>query len=195
MLFGLSAIGAYLLGSFNPAIWMSKRLFRQDIRSVGSHNPGTTNTLRTFGFFPALFVFLFDFCKAFIPVYLLVSETKNLWLAVFAALSILLGHCFSVFYGFHGGKGVACAFGAICALAPTVALLLLAVCAVLSVSVRHVFLSPVLTAGLMIPVLYIYAFVTGMHTMPLLVFSVGVFSVLYNRHLPQIHRAFSAKST
>lgn len=190
MLIPLCAIGAFCLGSLNASIWISKHFYRRDIRFFGSQNPGTTNTLHTFGAIPALFVFLFDFGKAFLPVYCIQSETHNLWLAVLVALLVILGHCFSVFHNFQGGKGVACAFGAVCALAPTMAIPLLVICAVLSLALHHVFLSPVVTAAMMIPMLCIYAAASGTQIFPFLVFSAGVFSVLFNRHLPQINKAF-----
>ena len=185
MFYWICAVSAYLLGSLNLSIWISKRIYGRDIHSLGSGNPGAANTLRTLGFFPAALVFAFDFCKAYFPVLLVQNTAENTWFSVLTALLIIYGHCFPVFHRFHGGKGVACAFGAVVAFSPVMAFLLLTICAILSLSLRHVFLTPVITAAMMIPTFPLYAVYTGRPVFPFLLFSVGIFALLWNRHLLQ----------
>lgn len=98
-------VAGYLLGSMNMAIFTSK-LLGGDVRDHGSGNPGATNMARIYGMRSALFTLMGDMLKSVAAIwlgYLLCSE------AGFAAggISCMLGHCFPVFHGFHGGKGVA----------------------------------------------------------------------------------------
>tara|TARA_B100001093_G_scaffold285539_1_gene272714 strand:- start:6926 stop:7408 length:483 start_codon:yes stop_codon:yes gene_type:complete len=85
-----------------------------DPRKSGSMNPGATNMYRIAGPLPGIITFLGDFLKGFIPIYLLAEQ--NLVTAYIFSLCILLGHMFSVFNNFKGGKGVATSFGFILAL-------------------------------------------------------------------------------
>lgn len=85
-----------------------------DLRKVGSGNIGAANTLRTLGFFPAFLTFSFDFLKGFLPVYF--SQPFSPDLRSLVCLAGVLGHDFSPFLKFKGGKGVATSFGGIIAL-------------------------------------------------------------------------------
>ena len=105
-------IFAYLLGSISSAILLSRIMGFQDPRSEGSKNPGATNVLRIAGKKAAFFTLLGDCLKGFIPVMLgrwLETDALMLALTAFAAFG---GHCFPVFFGFKGGKGVATAIAA-----------------------------------------------------------------------------------
>ncbi len=105
-------IFAYLLGSISSAILLSRIMGFEDPRRGGSNNPGATNVLRIAGKKAAFFTLLGDFLKGFIPVLLgHAAEVGLPWLALigFAAFA---GHCFPVFFGFRGGKGVATAIAA-----------------------------------------------------------------------------------
>ena len=103
---------AYLLGSISSAILLSRIMDFDDPRSGGSNNPGATNVLRIAGKKAAFFTLLGDFLKGLVPVLLgHAAGVDLLWLALigFAAFA---GHCFPVFFGFRGGKGVATAIAA-----------------------------------------------------------------------------------
>lgn len=105
-------IFAYLLGSISSAILLSRIMGFEDPRTGGSNNPGATNVLRIAGKKAAFFTLLGDFLKGLVPVLLgHAAEVGLLWLALigFAAFA---GHCFPVFFGFRGGKGVATAIAA-----------------------------------------------------------------------------------
>ena len=103
---------AYLLGSISTAIILSKIMGFADPRSDGSKNPGATNVMRIAGKKAAFFTLLGDFLKGLIPVligHLLGIDPLILALTGFAAF---IGHCYPVFFGFRGGKGVATAMAA-----------------------------------------------------------------------------------
>lgn len=103
----ISLLAAYLIGSINTSIIVSKIMTGDDIRNHGSGNAGATNTLRTVGKLGALFVVIGDALKAVISIVLARLITKNDADAVYiAGMGVVLGHNFPVFFGFKGGKGV-----------------------------------------------------------------------------------------
>ncbi|MSQ32015.1 MAG: glycerol-3-phosphate acyltransferase [Dehalococcoidia bacterium] len=112
------ALFAYLVGSINPAFIIGEKLKGVDLRTVGSGNPGVSNTFRTLGKGPATIVGCFDVAKGLLPVLagrLLGLETYQY---IFVGLAAVIGHSWPVFYGFSGGRGMATSFGAIFIIAP-----------------------------------------------------------------------------
>ena len=104
----LSAIIAYLIGSINPAIIISRRVYHDDIRTHGSGNAGATNTLRTYGKKTAAIIFALDLLKTAIAIFIgSLLVTREIGGAV-AGLFVIIGHMFPIYYKFKGGKGVAC---------------------------------------------------------------------------------------
>ena len=106
----ISAVFAYFVSGLNPAIIMSKAIYKKDIRTCGSGNPGFTNFKRVFGNKYAWFVFILDILKgAVISVVagLLFRAYVGSWAlgVAYAGLFAMLGHAFPVYYGFKGGKG------------------------------------------------------------------------------------------
>ncbi len=102
----LCAVIAYLLGSFSTGILVASRQ-GHDIRSEGSKNTGASNALRVLGLKGGAIVFLGDFIKASLAVgigHLLLGLNG----AMVAGLFVVLGHNWPVFFGFKGGKGIAC---------------------------------------------------------------------------------------
>jgi glycerol-3-phosphate acyltransferase PlsY len=117
------AIIGYLWGSIPAGFWMGKLLRGKDfdIRAYGSHKTGATNVLRTLGRVPALIVLVFDLSKGLGPTLLatLVAIFYGAgWGPTVAALAALLGHCFPVFIGFRGGRGVLTGAGALLIISP-----------------------------------------------------------------------------
>jgi glycerol-3-phosphate acyltransferase PlsY len=110
---------AYLMGSINFAILVAYVLALPDPRRLGSQNPGATNMLRVGGKLPAVIVLLADVLKGWLPV-VLASHWLDPVCLPNIALAAFLGHCYPVFFGFKGGKGVATAAGALLALSPVV---------------------------------------------------------------------------
>ena len=102
---------AYFLGSIPFAFLIVKAAGRGDVRTVGSGNVGATNAMRVAGWKVALPVALLDIGKGVAAVMLMRSVTANpSWVAA-AGLAAIVGHCFPVWLGFAGGKGVATAAG------------------------------------------------------------------------------------
>ena len=99
---------AYLLGSLNSAVIVSKVMFKDDIRKYGSGNAGFTNMMRTFGTKAAAITFVGDIMKTVVAV-LLAWGLRGYISAFVAGLACFLGHLFPCFYQFKGGKGVLCA--------------------------------------------------------------------------------------
>ena len=117
------AIIGYLWGSIPAGYWMGKLLRGKgfDIRAYGSHKTGATNVLRTLGRVPAVIVFVFDLSKGWGPTLLatLVPLFHGAgWGPTVAALAALIGHCYPVFIGFRGGRGVLTGAGALLIISP-----------------------------------------------------------------------------
>ena len=112
--YALLALGSYLLGCVSLSIILSKKVFGGDVRGMGSGNAGATNMARSFGLSAGVITLLADAMKAVISMVVGNLLFGDLGLAI-AGTACLIGHCFPVFYGFKGGKGVsvgaAIAFG------------------------------------------------------------------------------------
>lgn len=139
---------AYLLGSI-PFGYVLVKIFRkQDIRSTGSGNIGATNVARSGAKGLAIATLLLDLGKAYAAVKLAQHIAPgNYDLAVAAAVAAILGHCFPVWLGFHGGKGVASALGVFLALTPASALAILIVFIVIFATTRYVSLASIIAAA------------------------------------------------
>jgi glycerol-3-phosphate acyltransferase PlsY len=112
-------LASYLVGAI-PTSYLVGRLFKGiDLREHGSRNLGATNLYRVLGWRYAVPVGLFDAAKGAIPVLLFASQVSASELfALLCGVTAVLGHVFSVFVRFRGGKGVATAAGVMLALAP-----------------------------------------------------------------------------
>lgn len=109
-------VASFFLGAIPFGLVVSKLFFRRDIRAEGSGNIGAANALRTLGKGGAVAVLVLDGLKGAIPVFA-GRAIDGTTLAAIAAFAAILGHCFSPFLNFKGGKGVATAFGAAIAFA------------------------------------------------------------------------------
>jgi glycerol-3-phosphate acyltransferase PlsY len=123
-IFAAALICAYLLGSVNMAVIISKFIAHDDIRDHGSGNAGMTNMMRVMGFVPGLITFLFDafkgatsclLAKYLVFPYLFEQTGYSLFRpeygGYYCAALCIIGHAFPVFFGFRGGKGVATTLG------------------------------------------------------------------------------------
>lgn len=111
-------LAAYLTGSF-PSSYLAGRIAGVDLRQHGSKNLGATNVYRVLGWRYAVPVGLLDVLKGVLPV-VLYSDQASMqgWVPMAMGGAAVLGHVFSVFVRFKGGKGVATAAGAVLGLAP-----------------------------------------------------------------------------
>ena len=112
-------IASYLLGAV-PTSYLAARLFRGiDLREHGSRNLGATNLYRVLGWRYAVPVGLLDAAKGLVPVLVFAPQVSSSELfALICGLVAVVGHVFSVFVGFKGGKGVATAAGVMLGLTP-----------------------------------------------------------------------------
>jgi glycerol-3-phosphate acyltransferase PlsY len=119
----IALLAGYLCGSF-PTSYLLGRRKGVDLRVEGSGNLGATNAFRVLGPFTASMVLLVDLLKGAFPVWLALTPRLAVLgptgdaLALAAAMGAVLGHAFSPWVGFRGGKGVATAAGAFLTLAP-----------------------------------------------------------------------------
>jgi len=107
----LIVVGAYLLGSINSAIIVSKAFSLPDPRELGSGNPGATNVLRTGNKLAAVITLAGDLFKGLIPVIAVDLLTASSILVAATGIAALLGHMYPIYYKFKGGKGVATTLG------------------------------------------------------------------------------------
>lgn len=115
----LAILASYLLGAI-PTSYLVSRLFAKiDLREHGSRNLGATNLYRVLGWKYAVPVALFDIAKGAIPVLVFAPQVSDSELfALACGVAAILGHVFSVFVRFRGGKGVATAAGVMLGLTP-----------------------------------------------------------------------------
>ncbi len=179
----LLVIFAYLLGSvlFGEIVAKLKGI---NLREVGSGNVGATNVSRALGKKFGVLVFFLDMLKGFVPtalaVYFYGIDSK---VVMFVGIASVVGHMFSVFDGFKGGKGVATAFGVVLALSFKLALLMLLLWAGVLYWKRYVSLASI-TASVSAPFLFL---LTGY---PFHVFLMGVViaGLIVYKHRPNIER-------
>jgi glycerol-3-phosphate acyltransferase PlsY len=143
-------LAAYFLGSIPTGLLLAKA-FGVDIRTTGSGNIGATNVYRTLGRNVGIMTLAGDCLKGLIPVvaanYL---EFPVVWIAL-AGLAAFLGHVYTVFLGFKGGKGVATALGVFLGVSPLSVLIALAIFSLVLWKWRYISLASI-TAAVTIPV-------------------------------------------
>lgn len=116
---GLWLIASYVLGAIPTSYLVSRVFAGMDLREHGSGNLGATNLYRVLGWKYAVPVALFDIAKGAIPVLVFAPRVSESQLfAVLCGVAAILGHVFSVFVRFKGGKGVATAAGVMLGLTP-----------------------------------------------------------------------------
>ena len=144
-------VAAYLIGSLSFAVIVSKAFGLDDPRSFGSRNPGATNVLRTGRKLAAALTLLGDAVKGWAAVFAAVSWGPGLGLGdvgvAAAAIAVFLGHVFPLYFGFHGGKGVATALGILLALNVWLGLAVLATWLLATYMWRTSSLSALIAAG------------------------------------------------
>ena len=186
----LSILLSYLIGSLNASLILGK-INNYDVRKHGSGNAGATNTFRMHGKIQGTIVFSFDCLKGFFAIKLsqsliLTGLHNSLFdldiYLYFSALSVVIGHCYPIWFQFKGGKGAATAFGIFLYLEPFLVAPSVLVWILSLLVFRYVGLSTILAFGsLPLFVFYFQSFITGFFN--LLVFSIilGLFIVFTHR--------------
>ncbi|HET9150440.1 MAG TPA: glycerol-3-phosphate 1-O-acyltransferase PlsY [Gemmatimonadales bacterium] len=148
----LALVASYLLGAI-PTSLIVGRLFRGiDLRKHGSGNLGATNVYRTLGPKFAIPVGLFDMAKGAVPVMVIAPlVSASAYFAIVCGIMAVIGHVFSVFVGFKGGKGVATASGVMLGLTPWAVLVSFLVWALIVRLTGYVSLGSIVSA-LILPV-------------------------------------------
>lgn len=109
---------AYLLGSIPSGVWVGKAFFNVDIRRHGSKNIGTTNTYRVLGPIAGTIVLIMDIGKGFLATWIPMNCGINSWYPLIFGVAAVLGHTYSIFDHFKGGKAVATSAGMLLAYNP-----------------------------------------------------------------------------
>ncbi len=152
MLFAI--IIGYLIGSI-PFSFIIPKIFKGiDVRTVGSGNVGSTNVYRSCGLIYAILAFLGDSGKGFISI----TIANHLWgynAALAAALATVVGHCYTLWLNFKGGKGVATLAGTILVLNPIVLAILLPIELALIFITRMVSVASIISATLLPIIAYL----------------------------------------
>lgn len=185
----LSAAGwlalSYLLGAI-PTSYVVGRLFKGiDLREHGSRNLGATNVYRVLGWKYAIPVGLLDAAKGAIPVWLFGPRVPSIALfGVYCGIAAVVGHVFSGFVGFKGGKGVATAAGVVLALAPWALLAVFVLWGALVWLTGYVSLGSVVSAALFPLAAY---FLEGSRG-PVLLAEIGLAALLIWKHRANLRR-------
>lgn len=146
----ISAIVAYLLGSINSSIIISKLFSQSDIRNHGSGNAGATNTLRVLGKKAAALVVIGDGLKGVLAVlaarYVAHALSEGSAAEYIAAVFVVIGHVFPVFFGFRGGKGIMTSIAVVFTLSPSIGAILVVIFVVLVLLFNYISLASVISA-------------------------------------------------
>lgn len=180
---------AYFFGSISSAVVVCKFMGLPDPRSEGSRNPGATNVLRIGGKKAAIITLLGDVLKGVIPVFAAKLYGFDVVALSFITFAAFIGHLYPVFFGFHGGKGVATAFGCIITLAWPVGLALIATWLIIAIVFRYSSLAA-LVAALLAP-FYTWYFTNLDYTVMACVISV----LLIYRHQNNIRNLMAGKES
>ena len=200
--FLLLALIGYLAGSLTPSIWIGKLVYKKDIRQIGSGNAGATNVYRTLGWRPALAVMAIDISKGFLPTWFAASlwigppDVDVVYLQLLAGIMAVLGHCYTLFGGFRGGKGVATAGGMMIALFPIVIPFCILVFVVVVWLTRYVSLASICTA-ISLPIALFtarYGFDRPLAT-PLLILGIGIAVFIVFTHRSNVKRLLAGSES
>ena len=176
-------LGSYLIGSLPFAIIISRLFGLNDPRAYGSGNPGATNVLRSGNKTAALLTLAGDSLKGWFAVWLAFQLGFTPEESAFAGLIAFLGHVFSCFLKFKGGKGVATALGVLFGIHAGLALISLSTWLIIAFTSRYSSAAAI-SAALISPLAGLYFFGASMTTLALLMMA----SILIWRHTANIKR-------
>jgi len=182
----LALLAGYVLGSLPFALWIS-RARGVNILTVGSGNPGMTNVWRTLGWKPALPVALLDTAKGAAAAWAGLALTGSPLWSLLAGIAAVLGHSFSFWIGFKGGKSVLTAFGVFLFLSPLASLGAFAVWVLVMTASRYVSLASIL-AAVALPLLVILEAPAGPVLSPVFWAALPVCAFIVIRHRANISR-------
>ena len=177
-------VAAYLIGAIPTGVIMTKLASGEDIRKVGSGNIGATNVYRTAGRKLGVITLIGDCLKGVIPLLLVISlfnyQGNNLALV---ALAAFLGHCYPIYLGFKGGKGVATALGIFLVLSPKSILCTLALFALILWRWRYISLASISAAAAVPFLVFLFE-----RSLPLFLATLLIAAIVIWRHRANIDR-------
>lgn len=181
--FLLGFVLGHVCGSVPSGLWLVQAFHGIDIRNYGSKNIGTTNVFRTVGPKTAVLVLIADAFKGILAVGIMSYFFHNPLLDVVTALGALLGHNYSLFLGFKGGKGVATALGLLIFMMPKVAVASFGIWLACVLLTRYVSLGSIMAAIFTPPLAWYLGYPSAY-----VIFSVVVAFFVVLRHRENIHR-------
>lgn len=181
--FLLGFVLGHVCGSVPSGLWLVQAFHGIDIRNYGSKNIGTTNVFRTVGPKTAVLVLIADAFKGILAVGIMSYFFHNPLLDVVTALGALLGHNYSLFLGFKGGKGVATALGLLIFMMPKVAVASFGIWLVGVLLTRYVSLGSIMAAIFTPPLAWYLGYPSAY-----VIFSVVAAFFVVLRHKENIHR-------
>jgi glycerol-3-phosphate acyltransferase PlsY len=180
--------GANLVGSIPFSYLLVRWLRHQDVRQVGSGNPGATNVLRAAGRAAAIATLALDLAKGAVPVVAARTLDQEPGVVGAAAAAAVVGHVFPLYLGFRGGKGVATAAGAFGALSPP-ALGVTALLFALTVAWRRIVSLGSMVAAAAFPLVYWLLGRGGAPVSPRVLFAaVAISALVLVRHRDNLRR-------
>jgi acyl phosphate:glycerol-3-phosphate acyltransferase len=195
---GVKTLIAYLLGGLLGSLVLG-RLRGVDIRRMGSGNAGATNALRTQGKVFGLLVLLIDLGKGIFAVLYLPGAAlpgiaidpalSREWLTLACGFAVIVGHVYPVWFGFHGGKGVATMIGVMGALEPRLLLPVLSSWFVVLLLTGYVGLASILAGAALV----VFVFLREPANVPLLTFCMSVELFVIYTHRGNIARMLAGK--
>lgn len=181
--FLLGFVLGHVCGSVPSGLWLVQAFHGIDIRNYGSKNIGTTNVFRIVGPKTAVLVLIADAFKGILAVGIMSYFFHNPLLDVVTALGALLGHNYSLFLGFKGGKGVATALGLLIFMMPKVAVASFGIWLVCVLLTRYVSLGSIMSAIFTPPLAWYLGYPSAY-----VIFSVIAAFFVVLRHKENIHR-------
>jgi glycerol-3-phosphate acyltransferase PlsY len=180
---------SYLLGAIPTGYLIVKGLKGTDIREVGSGNIGATNVKRVLGMKWFLIVLALDALKGFVPVAAagMLFKEQFVFMPVAAGVAAILGHTFTVFLKFKGGKGVATSLGVFLALAPLSLLTSVTVFVILLMFFGYISLGSIAAAALLPVFVFIYGEGESMYVLIQVISVIGAVFIIY-KHRDNIQR-------
>ncbi len=176
---------AYLIGSF-PTAYLSGRIFKNiDIRSQGSGNVGGINTYRTAGLFPGILTVLVDILKGMLAVMLALSLPVEQFTVLSCGVVVVLGHNYSLFLKFRGGKGLATTLGVFIMISPVTIAFTIACAVLLSLILRDIN-TAFGSAALSIPVVLAFQYADWNW----IIFGLIIAIIIVLKHIPD-YRAYA----
>jgi acyl phosphate:glycerol-3-phosphate acyltransferase len=175
-------IGGYLLGSIPFGLIIGK-LRGVDVRNTGSGNIGATNVTRSAGWLAGSISMILDISKGFVPVLVASSLGFEPWQVVCIGLAVFLGHCWSVFLLFKGGKGISTSLGIVLALDWRLGLACAVVWLIIVLVWKFVSLASIITISL-IPFGFLLTHFDILQFLSL----IGIAIIVVIKHIPNIRR-------